>query len=70
MLATYPQLAVWSRGKTTKGNAMPKMELSLTDDEKELIRFAADKEKLRPATWAKAKLLMMAHDALPVQVKP
>ena len=49
---------------------MPKMELSLTDDEKELIRFAADKEKLRPATWAKAKLLMMAHDALPVQVKP
>ena len=43
---------------------MPKMELSLKDAEKELIRAAAEKERLPAATWAKAKLLLLAQDAV------
>lgn len=40
---------------------MPKIEITVTEAEKDMIRHAAEKEKLRPATWAKAKLLVMAQ---------
>ena len=39
---------------------MPKIELTVTDAEKEQIKRAAERAKLRPATWAKAKLLLAA----------
>ena len=43
---------------------MPKIEITVTDAEKAMIGHAAEKEKLRPATWAKAKLLVLAQDAV------
>jgi hypothetical protein len=47
-----------------KGSDMPKIELTLKDAEKDLIRAAAEKEKLPPSTWAKAKLLVLASEAI------
>jgi len=48
---------------------MPKIELSVTEQEKTAMRYAAEKENLRLATWAKAKLMGLADKAMPVQVE-
>lgn len=37
---------------------MAKIEISVSDKEKAALKAAADRQKLRLATWAKAKLLL------------
>jgi hypothetical protein len=39
---------------------MPKIEITLTDEEKRRLVEAAERSQLRPATWAKAQLLLAA----------
>jgi len=39
---------------------MPKVELSLSDAEKDKLQSAADARQLRLATWCKAHLLLAA----------
>lgn len=39
---------------------MPKIEITLTSDEKATLQSAADKSALRLATWAKALLILEA----------
>ena len=51
-----------------KGSRMAKIEISVTDAEKAALRFAADRENLRLATWAKAKLMGLAERTMPVQI--
>lgn len=47
---------------------MPKIELSVTDEEKAMLRYAADAQSLKLATWGKAELMRLARKSLPVQV--
>jgi hypothetical protein len=42
------------------GEAMPKIEISLSEEEKRKLQAAADRHQLRLATWAKARLLLAA----------
>lgn len=41
---------------------MPKIEISVSDHEKEQMQRAADANRLRLATWARAVLLLSAID--------
>ena len=47
---------------------MPKIELTVTDDEKAAMKYAADKQSLKLATWGKAELMKLAKASLPVKV--
>ncbi|MDZ7824711.1 MAG: hypothetical protein U5K75_12215 [Ahrensia sp.] len=40
---------------------MAKIELTLTDDQKQKLQNAADKRALKLATWCKAHLLLAAE---------
>ena len=40
---------------------MPKVELTLTDDEKRRLQEAANRAELRLATWCKAHLLLASQ---------
>jgi hypothetical protein len=42
---------------------MAKVEITLTDQEKAHLQRAADASALKLATWAKARLLLAAHEA-------
>ena len=48
------------QGQYDKGNAMPKIELRLSDGDKAKLQAAADARQLRLATWCKAHLLLAA----------
>jgi hypothetical protein len=52
--------------KSRKGHDMPKIELTVTDEEKAAMQFAADRVSLRLATWARAKLMNEAKRSMPV----
>ena len=41
---------------------MPKIELTMTDEEKRKLQAAADKRALKLATWCKAHLLLAAME--------
>jgi hypothetical protein len=47
-------------GKIRKGCTMPKIEITVTDDEKERLKVAAASQHLKLATWAKFHLLGLA----------
>lgn len=41
---------------------MAKIEIPLTEDQKAVMKRAAEKENLKLATWARAKLLTIAQE--------
>lgn len=57
---TLHDIAPTVQGQSHKGNAMPKIELRLSDGEKAKLQAAADARQLRLATWCKAHLLLAA----------
>jgi hypothetical protein len=50
--------------KSHKEEKMPKVELTLSDDEKRALQKAADRRALKLATWCKAHLLLAANNGV------
>lgn len=47
---------------------MAKVEIPMTDEQKAAMKYAAEKENLKLATWARSKLLTLAQEALPMKL--